>query len=315
MRYILSCLFFFFSSFVSATTLNKFVVFGDSLSDNGNLYEYMKHQLPISPPYYEGRFTNGPVWIEKLAEHYYGDLLNEHLFDYAFAGSGVSESEEEEDDDFEAGALFNLKREVDSYLLSHHEKAEQETLFVIWMGSNNYIALPDDPEKTVLAVNDGIQKEIERLVARGGKHFMLLTVPDLGRTPGAVEFDSVSFLTDLTNQHNAMIKSRFDQLQTKYPDVEWIFFDVNQIFLSALNHPEEYGFYNTTDTCYESAMVQPSSKTVLRMAASIHPKMNANPHACDGYLFFDIIHPTARAHAYIADEAYRLLEGANVRFN
>lgn len=288
-------------------------MFGDSLSDNGNLYEYMKHQLPISPPYYEGRFTNGPVWIEKLAERYYGNQMNDHLLDYAFAGSGVSESEDDEDDDFETDALFNLKREVDSYLLSHHDKAEDQALFVIWMGSNNYIALPDDPEKTLLAVNDGIQKEIERLVAHGGKHFMVLTVPDLGRTPGAVEFDSVDFLTNLTNQHNAMIRARVELLKKKYPEVEWIFFDVNQIFLSALNEPSYYGFHNTTETCYESAMVQPSSKTVLKMAASIRPKMNANP--CDGYLFFDIIHPTARAHAYIADDAYRLLQEANIQFN
>ncbi len=312
MRYFLSCLFLFFSSCLNASTLNKFVVFGDSLSDNGNLYEYMKHQLPISPPYYEGRFTNGPVWIEKLAEHYYGDETNAHLFDYAFGGSGVSESDDEEDDDFETGALFNLKREVDSYLLSHHERADDQALFVMWMGSNNYIALPDDPQKTILAVNDGIQKEIERLVAHGGKHFMVLTVPDLGRTPGAIEFDSVSFLTNLTNDHNAMIKSRVELLQAKYPDVEWIFFDVNQIFLSALDNPGYYGFHNTTETCYESAMVQPSSKTVLKMAASIQPKMN--PSACDGYLFFDIIHPTARAHGYIADEAYRLLQDSNIEF-
>ncbi len=310
MRCFLSCLFLFLSSCLYADTLNKFVVFGDSLSDNGNLYEYMKHQLPISPPYYQGRFTNGPVWIENLAESYYGKEANKYLLDYAFGGSGVSESDD--DDDFESGALFNLKREVDSYLLSHHDKADDKTLFVMWMGSNNYIALPDNPEKTLLAVNDGIQKELERLVARGGKYFMVMTVPDLGRTPGAIEFDAIDFLTDLTEKHNAMIKARVDLLQAKYPDVTWIFFDVNSIFLTALDEPDYYGFRNTTETCYESAMVQPSSKTVLKMAASIQPK--TNPEACDGYLFFDIIHPTAPAHIYIADEAHRMLEAAGIRF-
>ena len=42
----------FFSVQASAVPLNTIVVFGDSLSDNGNLYEYMKRELPLSPPYF-----------------------------------------------------------------------------------------------------------------------------------------------------------------------------------------------------------------------------------------------------------------------
>lgn len=313
MKYILSGLLLLISTWCQSATLNKIVVFGDSLSDNGNLYEYMKHQLPASPPYYEGRFTNGPVWVEKLAQQLYPQNTNEHLLDYAFGGSGVAE-EDEDDDDFEEGALFNLTREVDSYLLSHHETANEESLYIFWMGSNNYIALPDDANKSVNAVNDGIQKEIERLISQGAKYFMLMTLPDLGRTPGAVDFDAIDFLTDITNQHNQMLYSRVMNLQTKYPNVQFVFFDVNQIFLDALEKPEIYGFTNTTHTCYEAAMetVAPSAKTILKMAASIQPKAN---HACDGYLFFDIIHPTTAAHSFIADKALEVLKNANIFFN
>lgn len=310
MKYILSSLLLLISTLGQATTLSKMVVFGDSLSDNGNLYEYMKHQLPTSPPYFDGRFTNGPVWIEKFAEYYYPENTSEHLLDYAFGGSGVSEDDDE--DDFEAGALFNLTREVDSYLLSHHDMANDQSLYIFWMGSNNYIALPDDANKTVLAVNDGIQKEIERLISKGAKYFMIMTVPDLGRTPGAVDFDAVNFLTDITNQHNSLLNQRVNQLQAKYPQTQFIFFDVNRTFLEALDEPEIYGFTNITGTCYEAAMVQPSSKTILKMAASIRSTSN---HACDGYLFFDIIHPTAAAHAYIADKAQELVRQSQIEFN
>lgn len=314
MKYILSGLLLFFSSLSQAVTLNKMVMFGDSLSDNGNLYEYMKHQLPISPPYYEGRFSNGPVWIEVLAKQFYPENTNAHLLDYAFGGSGVAETEDMNgDDDDDDGALFNLTREVDSYLLSHNDKADDKSLYVIWMGSNNYIALPDNPEQTVKAVNDGIQSEVERLVAKGAKHVMLMTVPDLGRTPGAIEFDSIEFLSALTNQHNATLKARIAQLKNKYPDVQWVLFDVNEIFVNALNEPELYGFNNITETCYEAAMIEPSSQTILKMAASIKPQ--SNPHACDGYLFFDIIHPTGPAHAYIAEEAMRELKLNDINFN
>lgn len=43
------------------------VVFGDSLSDTGNFYYISGDTYPVSPPYYNGRFSNGPVWIETLA--------------------------------------------------------------------------------------------------------------------------------------------------------------------------------------------------------------------------------------------------------
>ncbi|MDF1929887.1 hypothetical protein PGH45_07210 [Legionella pneumophila] len=49
MKLLASLCAFLLSGVVSATPLNNIVVFGDSLSDNGNLYEYMKHQLPQSP--------------------------------------------------------------------------------------------------------------------------------------------------------------------------------------------------------------------------------------------------------------------------
>ncbi|HDV5785644.1 TPA: hypothetical protein RJD83_002616 [Legionella pneumophila] len=44
--------------------MKNIVVFGDGLSDNGNLYAYTNHRRPASPAYYNGRFSNGPVWVE-----------------------------------------------------------------------------------------------------------------------------------------------------------------------------------------------------------------------------------------------------------
>lgn len=59
-------------------------VFGDSLSDNGNLYAYTGQAnpatgglaIPVAPPYAQGRFTNGPTYAERLwdALGFAGDL-------------------------------------------------------------------------------------------------------------------------------------------------------------------------------------------------------------------------------------------------
>ena len=102
MKRISFILLYLLSSIVFANPLKNIVIFGDSLSDNGNLYAYMKHQLPVSPPYYNGRFTNGPVWVERLASSYFsGD--QSHLLDYAYGGAGVSNDPEDDE------VLFTLK--------------------------------------------------------------------------------------------------------------------------------------------------------------------------------------------------------------
>ena len=311
MKIILTSFMLFFSIGVNASPLNKIVVFGDSLSDNGNLYEYMKHQLPISPPYFEGRFTNGPVWIENVAKFYFPENTDAHLLDYAFGGAGVSEVDDDGDEDEEA--LFTLRREIDSYLLVHHDRADPQSLFAVWMGSNNYIALPDNPTQAVLDVNIGIRHELERLANKGAKHILVVTLPDLGRTPAAADFDSEAMLTDITHQHNVLLEKNVSELKNQYPDVQWLFFDVNIMFMNALNSPADYGFTNITDTCYEAAMGPASSTSILKMAASV--KARANPEACAGYLFFDPIHPTVTAHEFMAQECIALLQDAGVELS
>src|ERR1700693_2489301 len=68
----------------SASSFSSVVVYGDSLSDNGNLYSLIGY--PPSPPYYMGRFSNGPVIAEQLAAY-----LGAPLYDFAVGGatSGV----------------------------------------------------------------------------------------------------------------------------------------------------------------------------------------------------------------------------------
>src|SRR4051794_25936876 len=55
---------------LQAGQFTQIVAFGDSLTDTGNLYAVTQTSPsgPFPPsPYYEGRFSNGPVWVEWLA--------------------------------------------------------------------------------------------------------------------------------------------------------------------------------------------------------------------------------------------------------
>jgi phospholipase/lecithinase/hemolysin len=60
------------------------VVFGDSLSDNGNLFDLIGQP---APPAWEGRASNGPTYAEQLAR-----MLHMRLDDRAFAAAEASDA-------------------------------------------------------------------------------------------------------------------------------------------------------------------------------------------------------------------------------
>ena len=304
------------SGITSAVTLKNIVVFGDSLSDNGNLYEYMQHQLPSSPPYFDGRFSNGPVWVERLASAYYPESPKQHLLDYAFGGASVSEDPHSE-------VLLTLQHEVDSYLLSHQDKADPDSLFIIWMGANNYLGLPDNVDQTIQLVNDGIKQSLQRLSNLGAKHILVINLPNLGQSPYAKLVGGEALLTQYTDEHNKKLLGTIHQLEQDNPAVQWLHFDVNAMLNTVLIAPESYGFKNVEETCYESMIesdltTSPRSSqgmfkpSMIRVASQI--KLNSKEDNCEGYLFFDPVHPASLAHTLIANHIHELLASAGLSF-
>lgn len=308
MRYLFIAFFIFFEGLAWAKPVSNIVMFGDSLSDNGNLYAYLHEMLPQSPPYYQGRFTNGIVWVERLAQAYFPENSNSHLLDYAFGGAGVAESSDDDD------VLFTLKREIDSYFLIHSNESQEDNLFLIWIGANNYLGLPTEEEKTLSDVNQGIEHSLERLINSGAKHIMLLNLPDLGETPLGFGSPMQEKLTYFSNKHNQLLKNTVDQLKESHPEVQVILFDVNQLLHEMKNFPERYGFTNTTEAC-SKLMEEPNltkKQDILHLVSKV--KRRADPQVCDSYLFFDPVHPTARSHQIMAEQAKLFLDAQGITF-
>src|SRR5579883_435708 len=65
-----------------ANPFTSIVVYGDSLSDNGNIYAASGNTYPASPPYYNGRLSNGPVTVEQMATTW-----GVPLYDFAYGGA------------------------------------------------------------------------------------------------------------------------------------------------------------------------------------------------------------------------------------
>ena len=289
-------------SLMAAPSFNHLIVFGDSLSDNGNLYEYMRHQMPQSPPYYEGRFSNGPTWVELVAQKYAPNSSKDYLMDYAFGGAGVNESEEDD----EVGSLFTLRSEVSTYLAAHNSAADPQSLYVVWIGANNYLALPDDVDTAVEQVIEGIRLQTQRLIDSGAKNVLVMNIPDLGAIPLAAEFGEIEKMHEYSTKHNRRLQEAVDALKAVNAAVNWYYYDVETMLNKTMEEPQLYGLTNVTDTCYEAAAQKGDPQMLLRMARSISPMMHSDN--CEGYLFFDPVHPSIIAHTILADDIYKLLE-------
>lgn len=301
-----------------AKDLQNFVVFGDSLSDNGNLYEYLKRQLPPSPPYFKGRFSNGYIWVEQLAQGYYPNDWQQHIQNYAFGGAGVAYSfdgDSNADDD----VLFSLGREVDSYLLAHQDKAASNSLFAVWIGSNNYISSQYSPEKTARGVVGGITQKLALLAQKGAKHVLVVNLPDMGKSPAARLIYSEKQLSLSSELHNKALAEAVAELTESYPDVQWLLFDAAKTFDDAMQNPDKYGFTNVTDTCYQSLLddepqAQEDSKFLLKITSTLDASAKRKD-ACDGYFFFDLVHPTALTHKVMAEMMREFLHAHGVTYN
>ena len=290
----------FFAMLVSAMgwaqPISTVVVFGDSLSDKGNIYEYTKHRMPAAPGYYQGRFSNGPIWPELLANQLFPKSSSTHLLDYAFGGAGVLEMK---------GDSFVLSQEIDSYLLAHETTDCSQSLFVLWIGANDYLLNPEMNDADSACVTKAILNSVQRLVDKGAQHIMLVNLPDLGHTPLGYELELVEPLSQITQLHNQLLHNEFYELQHRYPDLKWVYVDINHLFADMINHPSVYGLANTTERCFFAKPL------FLKPGSQQRTKFHYNDE-CLGFLFFDNLHPTKEVHQVISAYMMNALADAGI---
>lgn len=291
-----------FSGFIFAAPFKKIIVFGDSLSDTGNLWEMTNHKFPPTPPYFDGHFSNGKVWVEYLAEAYFPDNPKAHLSDYAFGGAGIIDEKDED------GVIVTLSQEIDTYLLAHDDQIDKDSLYVVWIGANNYLELRD-PDETISLVIKGVKRGVEKLINKGARQILIVGLPDLGQSPFAHEMDAEKELADVCLRNNQALENLTQEFEIRYPEVKTQYFDISGFVNTILVSPQAFGFKNTTETCYNLSsqlLRKQRSNQILKMSARLQPRSD-NPN-CEGYLFFDPVHPTTKAHKLVAAQIKSFLE-------
>lgn len=256
--------------FAGAATFSGVVVYGDSLSDNGNLYNATKTVLgvgiPSSPPYYMGRYSNGPVAVEQLASK-----LGVPLYDFAFGGatSGVGNyGDGGTQTSLGAYNLPGLTTELaaSAPLLLSSPGLLSSALFVVFGGANDYLV----NGSVALGVAD-IVGIVSTLKSYGAQHILVPGLPDLGLTP---DYYGVGSATAFTQQFNFLLQANLPAGAT--------YFDTYGFLNGIEANPSAYGITDLKDPCLD--------ETTLVACA--------NPSQ---YLFWDGFHPTTTVDTLLAN--------------
>lgn len=283
------------------------VVFGDSLSDTGNVAHLTQTQYGIRIPgpvvnYTDGQFTDGydttPAalkyfgnWVKQFAASLpsHPDVTDSldggtnYAYGFATTGNGTSTLA------FGPTQLFpvqveNMGQQISDYL-SKHPKIDNKTLFIVWGGAIDVLDATSANDVTSAAFNEVLN--IQRLIAAGATQFLVLNLPPLGLTP---RLNSTPAASLTATAGSLLFDTYLATGVSVLKDVYWYrrlkVYQLNTFSLlnSIVAAPSAYSLANVKDPAQGQAQVDP-----------------------DTYLFWDDLHPTTRGHNILAGSAEGLL--------
>jgi outer membrane lipase/esterase len=267
---------------------SSITVFGDSLSDPGNIPKFFGINYPPAP-YFENQFSNGPVYAKYLTSLF---GVTAPLQDFAIGGA--------ESGTANIGGLpgnpsiglpnAGINGEI-SYYLQSNPTPSSRSLFIVWGGANDYLDLVQSfsglglsgaalssyltsSTGPVTVTVSNLVGDVTRLAQKGVKNFVVPNLPNLGATPllngNTTTSSQGSQLTDL---HNQSLAQAMGQLQQQL-HVNITIVDIGSVLNDILANPSKYG-------------VDPSHTTQECILNATCVAQHQN------YLFWDDVHPTA----------------------
>ena len=289
------------------------VVFGTTLSDPGNGFVLLGENgtppdYDIGPsliptvPYARGghHLSNGATWIEQLGK----SLSLGGSVKPALRGSGQATN-------FAIGTArarvvpvppgipdISLTGQVNAFLLQSGGVADPDALYVIEMGGNDVrdaleLLLAGNLPGATAAVNDALASILAnaiRLYNAGAREFLLMNVPNIALTPAVRALGPAAGLvaTKTTEGFNLGLAGVRVQLSA-LPGSSVTLLDAFQLLNDITDDPAGFGLTNVEDAC---------------VTPDVPPFKCDKP---DEFLFWDGLHPTKVGHAFLAEEAARVL--------
>ena len=281
------------SSVAQAQSFSDVVVFGDSLSDAGNVgfVDGNPATLPGSS------FTTNPdsVYAEIVAQAfgYSGTYSLAGGSNYAFGGACARANSGSFTCGLSPGS-FSLTTQLGGYLAGHGGAADPNALYMMWGGANDLFTAAATPATAQL--NTGIAAAtmvglIGTLQNAGANTIVVFNLPDLGLTPSNFGTPNQASASALSFVYNQTFNAGLANLGDGIVPIN-VFGLINEVVAD----PALYGYSNVTGT----ACVGGSS-----LACGPTGDPNYPFHYASGtntsYLFADGVHPSGAAHAMLAN--------------
>jgi len=281
----------------------EFVVFGDSLSDNGNLYvgtSLLGDPTPGPPKYTTGEYTDGTdsvpsttaplgLWIEQLANKM-GLAVPQPFakgtggLNYAVGGAQTGH-----DPTYTLGSETAIPWTTDQLdlFMKQNPKPPVNALYVFWCGANDILNNASTPSTAASTAVSNIQANINTLAAAGAQYFLWVDMPPLGEIPESNNTSNRASLDAASVTFNTAWSSAITQLKSAHPGITIIPIDSYALLELLIQNPSLYGFANVTQPAQGQASVNPNT-----------------------YLFWDQLHPTTVGHDNVASVAYNAIQSS-----
>lgn len=303
-------LFSFTAVLAHAQKYTSIVVFGDSLSDVGNVAHLTEAKYGVRIPgpiadYTDGRFTDGRdtlpaahsyygIWVEQLAamlpaKPAIKDSLDggtDYAYGFAKTSGGKGVFTFGPSDSLSVN-VDNVGRQITTYLATS-PKINDKTLFVVWGGAIDVLHATSTDDVVRGAIDETI--DVQRLIAAGATQILILNLPPLGAVPRVNGSPATSIpATKASELFNGTLAAGIDILRAFNPGRRLRLFELDVFGL------------------FEQVIASPATYSLVDVTGSARGMATVNP---DTYLFWDDLHPTTRVHDILAVAAARLIRSA-----
>jgi phospholipase/lecithinase/hemolysin len=279
----------------SADRFETMIVYGDSLSDPGNLSSNTFQILLPHGIFYKGRFSNGPIWAD-----YVQKATKWNVYNYAVSGARTFEGPFPE-----RLVVSDLPEQIGESQSRLKSLDPERTLISIWIGPNNYLRNGGEFEDTQGKTKSellrrGVDKSLSdirkatlSLIDQGFTAFAVGTMPELGginRSPEEGRTATDATLFEATRLHNSKLKRLIEDLEKQHTDIRIATFQAYEINKATYDSPETYHFTVLNKPCFEG---------------SLKGEFYGKEKFCDdllGYKFWEYLHPNTMMHCYYASQ-------------
>jgi outer membrane lipase/esterase len=270
----------------SAQTYNRLVVFGDSLSDNGNLFAVTGGTQPPASLYFNGRFSTGPVFTELLGFNTGRFTAGSPVTgstNYAFGGAVTGL-------ETRPGAPPGMRDQLNAYTAAGGKFGPGDLVSILGGANNIFQGLPAagasvNPAAAIrpVALNAATDMNfIVNAVAGAGAGTILVTnLPKLSLTPQFRTSPAAPLADFAVTTFNGALLSGLMTTAAARPGTNIIMMDLFKIGDVVAANPGLFGIANITDPCINQT-------TFVRCSAP------------NTYFYIDGVHPTALGHQIIA---------------